>query len=111
MNNKDKKSFKKVHPVEVSLKNEIAPNIPIGIINLKPSFLQRVLVFSLSGTYIVDLKDEESQVARLSTRLLPDYLADFLSTMVKMTQRTKVAKQQPQPAGIDLLKEEEIKFA
>jgi hypothetical protein len=40
----------------------------------------------------VDLKDTVTPAAKLSSRLLPDYLADFLSTMVKMTQRSKVRK-------------------
>jgi hypothetical protein len=35
------------------------------------------------------LKDTLSPAARLSSRLLPDYLADFFATMVKMSQRTK----------------------
>jgi hypothetical protein len=77
--------IKSTHEVPISLRNEISPGIPQGVVTLKPDFIQRILVFSLSGTHIVDLKDEESSDARLSTRLLPDYLADFLSTMVKMT--------------------------
>ena len=79
--------FKRIHEVEMSLRNEIGPNVPNGIMTLKPSFIHRVLVFSLSGTYLVDLKDEEAYEARLASRLFPDYLADFLSTMVKLTQR------------------------
>ena len=59
---------------------------------MKPTFIHRVLVFSISGTYIVDLKDSQTPAARLACRLLPNYLADFLSTMVKMTQRTKLNK-------------------
>ena len=78
------KVFKRL---EVSLRNEVAKNIAKGVVALKQTFIHRVLVFSVSGTYIVDLKDKESPASRLSCRLLPDYLADFLSTMVKMTQR------------------------
>ena len=73
------KIFKKL---EVSLKNEIDTNISKGVVALKSTFIHRVLVFSISGTYIVDLKDKESPTSRLCCRLLPDYLADFLSTMV-----------------------------
>ena len=62
---------------------------------LKHSFIHRVLVFCMSGTYIVDLKDTENPKARLSSKLLPDYLADFLSTMVKMTKRQKVNGDRP----------------
>lgn len=56
---------------------------------LKKTFIHRVLVFSISGTYIVDLKDNENPQAKISCRLLPDHLADLLSTMVKMTMRSK----------------------
>ena len=49
-------------------------------------------MFSTSGTYIVDLKDTISPAAKLSTRLLPDYLADFFATMIKMTQRSKLGQ-------------------
>jgi hypothetical protein len=52
---------------------------------LKENFIYRVLVFSITGTYIVDLKDTVTPAARLSVRLLPDYLSDFFATMVKMT--------------------------
>ena len=89
---KKSQNIKKMHNIQVSLKNEIAPNIQKGVIALKENFVHRVLVFSISGTYIVDLKDTVSPAAKLSSRLLPDYLADFLSTMVKMTQRSKVRK-------------------
>ena len=54
-----------------------------------------MLVFSTSGTYIVDLKDTVSPAAKLSSRLLPDYLADFFATMIKMTQRTKLGQKKP----------------
>ena len=67
--------------------SEIAPTMPKGVVALKETFLHRILVFSVTGTYIVDLKDTVSPAAQLSVRLLPDYLADFLATMVKMTQR------------------------
>lgn len=38
----------------------------------------------------MDLKDNENPQAKISSRLLPDHLADLLSTMVKMTMRSKV---------------------
>ena len=66
-----------------------------------------MLIFSLSGTYIVDLKDDESHEARLSTRLLPDYLADFLSTMVKLTQRKKVGKPEDHKETITIQTEDD----
>ena len=47
-----------------------------------------MLVFSISGTYIVDLKDTGSPDAKISSRILPDSLADLFSSMVKMTSRT-----------------------
>jgi hypothetical protein len=56
-------------------------------------------VFSISGTYIVDLKDTENPKARISSRLLPDYLADLLSTMVKMTKRSRVDGNKPANHG------------
>jgi len=49
--------------------------------------MHRVLAFSISGTYLVDLKDNSNIESKLSARLLPDYLAEFLTTMVKMTER------------------------
>ena len=42
----------------MNLKTVIAPNISKGITPLKSLFIHRVIVFSISGTHIVDLKDE-----------------------------------------------------
>ena len=86
--------------VFLSIFSEIAPNIKKGVITLKENFIHRVLVFSISGTYIVDLKDNVSPAAKISSRLLPDYLADFLSTMVKMTQR-KLSRHYPNAENIE----------
>ena len=51
------KNIKKIDELKVSLQNEIGPGIEKGITQLKQVFVHRVLVFSISGTYIVDLKD------------------------------------------------------
>ena len=39
---------------------------------------------------IVDLKDTGSPEAKISSRLLPDSLANLFSSMVKMTGRTNI---------------------
>jgi len=44
----------------MNLKTEISPNIPKGITPLKSLFIHRILVFSISGTHLVDLKDEQN---------------------------------------------------
>lgn len=67
------------------MQNEVQPNIARGMVALKETFVHRVLVFAVSGTYIVDLKDMLSPQAKLSARLHADYLSDFFSTMVKLT--------------------------
>ena len=72
-------NIKVFQKLDVSLKDDIAQSISKGVVALKQTFVHRVLVFSVSGTYIVDLKDKDSTTSRLSCRLLPDYLADFLS--------------------------------
>lgn len=93
------------------LYSEIGPNIQKGIVALTPTFIHRVLVFSISGTYIVDLKDSTNPAAKLSTRLLPDYLADLLTTLVKMTKRSRVdGSKPPNHAGIAYTMAEEPDF-
>ena len=82
---------KQEHNVDVSLSNEIVQNILKGNLSLSGSFIHRVLAFSISGTYLVDLKDNSNIESKLSARLLPDYLAEFLTTMVKMTERQKLS--------------------
>ena len=82
---------KQEHNVDVSLSNEIVQNILKGNLSLSGSFIHRVLAFSISGTLLVDLKDNSNIESKLSARLLPDYLAEFLTTMVKMTERQKLS--------------------
>ena len=42
-----------------------------------------MLAFSISGTYLVDLKDNTQQ-GRLAARLQPDFLSNFFANMIKM---------------------------
>jgi hypothetical protein len=42
-----------------------------------------MIAFSLSGTYIVDLKDT-SQLSRVSSKLQAEFLSNFLANMIKM---------------------------
>ena len=51
--------------------------------NFKDTFLQRVTAFTVSGTYIVDLKEPSSKVA---AKLQPDFFSNFLASLVKMQQ-------------------------
>ena len=76
----------------MNLKWDIAPNIPKGIISLKEAFLHRVLVFSISGTYLVDLKNELDEEAEFSIHLTPSYLTELFIMIIKFNQRSKNAK-------------------
>jgi hypothetical protein len=40
-------------------------------------------VFAISGTYIVDLKDNSTH-GRMCTKLQPDFLSNFFSSVIKM---------------------------
>lgn len=42
-----------------------------------------MLAFSLSGTYVVDLKDTSTQ-SRVSSKLQADFLSNFFANMIKM---------------------------
>jgi len=48
---------------------------------LKRNFVQRLIVFSLSGTYLVDMKD--IAFSRVSSKLQPDLLTNLLVGLVK----------------------------
>jgi hypothetical protein len=52
---------------------------------IKANYIQRVIAFAVSGTYIVDLKDT-SNLARMTSKLQPDFLSNFLATLIKMQQ-------------------------
>ncbi len=54
--------------------------------NIKPNYIQRVLAFAVSGTYIVDLKDLTSPMGRMSAKLQPDFLSNFLANLIKLQQ-------------------------
>jgi hypothetical protein len=51
-----------------------------------------VLVFSISGTYLVDLKNELDEEAGFSIHLTPSYLTELFIMIIKFNQRSKNAK-------------------
>ncbi len=46
-----------------------------------------MIAFSLSGTYLVDLKDTTQQ-SRLASKLQPDFLSNFFANMIKIQYLT-----------------------
>ena len=56
---------------------------------VKTPFIQRMIAFSISGTYVVDLKDT-SQQSRFSSKLQPDFLSNFFANLIKMQISTPI---------------------
>ena len=50
---------------------------------VKNNYIHRMIAFSLSGTYMVDLKDMTQQ-GRLASKLQPDFLSNFFANMIKI---------------------------
>ena len=75
--------MKKTHGCFVSMKNEILEAaLALKIEPIKKNFVQRMLAFTLSGTYIVDLKDT-SLLSRVASKIQPDFLTNFCTTLIK----------------------------
>ena len=75
--------MKKTHGCYVSLKKDIMEQaIARRHEPIRKNFVQRILAFTMSGTYIVDLKDNSIQ-SRVSSKIQPDFLTNFFVQMIK----------------------------
>ncbi len=78
---KFKKQPMKSLSCQVDMKLEIEPTLRRKHSQLHDKFIKRVIVFTLSGTCIVDLKSETSKES-LCARLNNTYLTGFLCQLV-----------------------------
>ena len=75
--------MKKTHGCLVSMKKDILEaTLNLKIEPIKKNFVQRIIAFTLSGTYIVDLKDN-SMLSRVASKIQPDFLTNFFTTIIK----------------------------
>jgi hypothetical protein len=79
--------MKKTHGCYVSLKKDI---LDVALASkpepIKKNFVLRILAFTLSGTYIVDLKDTSIQ-GRVSSKIQPDFLSNFFVNLIKQSSQ------------------------
>ena len=79
------------HSTQVNSKHEVESLLQKFMPELKQSFLIRILAFTLSGTVIVDLKDEHKTTdsVNLALKLKSDNLTSFLCQLIFQKRKSE----------------------